>query len=145
MIFDCHVHLMNFGPEPGSIHEEEFSQLLHRMNICGIERSLLLGPVASAGFSPSPEQIYLCNEQTIAAINRQPDRLSGLCYLNPSHSDSFIAEQIDRCIRDGPLVGVKLWIAVNARDRRLDRIMDHCRRLECPVLIHAWYKTTGQV
>jgi len=52
---------------------------------------------------------------------------------------------LDRCIGDFGMKGIKLWIAVNARDARLDAVMAGARRHNLPVLHHAWYKATGYV
>jgi hypothetical protein len=51
---------------------------------------------------------------------------------------------MDRCIAGGPLLGVKQEIAVNARSELHDPMMEHCVKLDCLLLHHCWYKSTGQ-
>jgi predicted TIM-barrel fold metal-dependent hydrolase len=52
-------------------------------------------------------------------------------------------DEIRRCVRDGPMVGIKLWIARKATDPGVDAILEEAARLGVPVLQHAWLKTTG--
>jgi predicted TIM-barrel fold metal-dependent hydrolase len=49
---------------------------------------------------------------------------------------------MERCIAEGGMRGVKLWIAVKATDSRLDPIMAKAAELDVPVLHHTWYKST---
>lgn len=145
MIFDAHTHLSRFGPTPGSLDRDEVNYMLARMARCGIDKALLLGPVMAAGYDPSPDAIEQCNEHTVAAVSAAPERFAGLCYLNAAHDAKLIEDNVERFIANGPLQGIKLWVAVNARDARMDVVMEHAIRLDCPVLIHAWYKTDGPV
>jgi len=78
-------------------------------------------------------------------VRRRPDVFVGFCFLNPNHENSFLLKEITRCVEKGNLKGIKLWVAVNARSKRLNPIMEACARLDIPVLHHAWYKTIGKV
>lgn len=144
MIFDAHTHLMKCS-RSRLIDEEELSLLLARADTCGVDRVVLLGAVTIEIQNPSRDTIQLINDQTIEVVRRHPDRLSGFCYVNPRHEPSFTLDEMDRCIAGGggALIGVKLEIALNARDARHDPLMEHCAALDCPLLYHAWYKVTG--
>lgn len=108
----------------------------------GISRICNLG----TGYpSTTPGQVVSANNHTMRLVRRRPDVFVGFCFLNPNHEKSFLLKEITRCVEKGNLKGIKLWVATNARSRRLDPIMETCARLNIPVLHHAWYKTVGKV
>ncbi|MCZ6636416.1 MAG: amidohydrolase family protein, partial [bacterium] len=51
----------------------------------------------------------------------------------------------DRCVGEGRMCGIKLWVARRATDPGLDPIMEKAVDLDVPVLQHAWIKTTGNL
>ena len=53
--------------------------------------------------------------------------------------------ELDRCVANGPLVGIKLWVAAHCHERLLDPIVLRAIELEAPVLQHTWYKITGNL
>lgn len=143
MVFDIHVHLFKFAQD-GGMHDGELDRLLQRMDDCGVDHSLLLGPVTVNQF-PQTDLVRRINDHTLAAVRREPKKVSGLCYLNPELDADFNVAEINRCIADGPLLGVKFWVAQLAdNDAGHDPIMRRCAELDCPVLYHAWHKTIGR-
>ena len=138
MIIDIHVHA-NLGPETGD-PRPRLDRILDLADRARIDRLCLLGNVMRYGIQQTRRQIRTINNTTLKLVGHRPDRVSGFCFLNPQHDPAFLREEIDRCIAGG-LRGLKLEIDVNARDRRLDPIMDKAAALGIPVLHHAWYKT----
>ncbi len=69
---------------------------------------------------------------------------SGFVYLNPKQTRDSLGE-LDRCVRDGPLVGVKLWVALRCHDPLLDPLVQRAIELQAPILQHTWYKITGNL
>jgi predicted TIM-barrel fold metal-dependent hydrolase len=63
--------------------------------------------------------------------------------VNPENPADFTLAEIERRVREDGFKGVKLEFCVNARDNRLDPIMQAAERLNVPVLHHAWYNTLG--
>jgi predicted TIM-barrel fold metal-dependent hydrolase len=108
----------------------------------GVRRILLLGDVIAFGFHPTPEQIRFINDATIADVKARPDLYSGMCHVNPENPADFTVSEIERCVREHGLKGVKLEATVICTDRRLDPIMETARRLGVFVLHHAWYQAT---
>src|SRR5690606_19281983 len=94
---------------------------------------------------PTPEAIRICNTAGGEIARRYPDAYFSLCYLNPAHDPAFIADEVRRCVEEYAMRGIKLWIAVNARDKRLDPVMQAALRHDIPVFFHAWYKTVNWV
>jgi hypothetical protein len=106
----------------------------------GVARVLLLGDVMAFGWHPTPEQVRVINDATIADVKAFPGLYLGLCFLNPEHPADVLVAEIERCVRDNGLKGVKLEATVNCRDARLVPIMETLRRLGAFLVHHAWYQ-----
>lgn len=142
-IIDMHVHHTWANPaEPPWALIEETLTLAQQ---CGIAKVGLLGTYSFHGYDPTPEGVLACNTHAARIVERYPAQAYSFCYLNPAHDPAFIRAELDRCVGDYGMKGIKLWIAVNARDPRLDVVMEGARRHNLPVLHHAWYKSTGYV
>ncbi len=142
MIIDIHVHqrLTVEGEPPAA----GLDALLAAADRAGVDRLCLLGNVLRFGVNPSARRVRAINDATLACLAGRPDRLLGFCFLNPANDPGAIGAEMDRCLADGPMTGVKLWISVNARDRRLDPILRRAAALGVPVLHHAWHKTVSR-
>lgn len=108
-------------------------QLVAKMDEQGVDRSITFG------FPWHQPEIFKANNDYIMeAVNRYPDRLTGLCCLDVFAADA--ADEVRRCL-DGGLCGVgelafyQGGIASDALDR-LAPVMAICRDREVPVLIH---------
>ena len=138
MIWDAHCHLTSLE---GETPEERMTQLVRFADRLGIDRVTL-----SLGFTiypdPSPQQLQEENDQVLRALRRWPDRAFGFVYLNPNQLD-FSLQEFDRCVRDGPMVGVKLLIARRCNATELDPIAERARELKAPILQHTWLKLGG--
>ena len=138
MIIDIHVH-QRLGP--GARDPAELDRVLKLADRAHVDRLCLVGNVSRFGQHPTRRQVRTINNSTLELAQLRPDRVSGFCFLNPQHGPAFLREEIGRCVVEGGLRGIKLWVAVNARDKRLDPIMERAAELRIPVLHHAWYKT----
>ncbi len=139
VIWDVHGHLTGGGDTPAQIA----GKLLEYADRMGIERL-----VVSMGYplvdEPSPEEVRRQNDQVWQAVTHCGGRVLGLAYLNPKHTRESL-DELDRCVRDGPLVGVKLWIAVRCHESCLDPIAERAAQLRAPILQHTWLKVAGNL
>jgi predicted TIM-barrel fold metal-dependent hydrolase len=138
-IIDCHIHLQSASHR---YDEDEVQRCLALADRAGIERMVYLFNLGSGGLDPQEADLTASNDIGIELVQRHPDRFESFCYLNPSLPAAFSLAEIDRCIANGPMAGIKLWISVHADDDRLDPIMERAAELRVPVLHHAWYKAT---
>jgi uncharacterized protein len=138
-VWDLHCHLNGAGRTP----EQRMEKLLEFSSRLGIERVVLsLGmPLIE---DPTPELLRKQNDELLAVLGRYPDRAFGLVYLNPNHLD-FSLREFDRCVRDGPMLGVKLWVARRANAPELDPIVERAQALGAIVYQHTWYKAGGNL
>jgi hypothetical protein len=78
----------------------------------------------------------------MAAVKHRPDRGFGFVYLNPNHLE-FSLKEFDRCVANGPMVGVKLWTARRCNAPELDPIVRKAAEHKCVIYQHTWFKTDG--
>lgn len=141
MIIDLHTHQKPVNARGPSDQPPvtKADDMLAEADRVGIDRLCLLGWFWA---NPTVEGVRTINDVTMAMVARHPDRLHGLCFLNPNHDPAEVMDEIDRCVVRGNLDGIKLEIETNARDPRLDPIMERAAELDVFVLHHAWYKST---
>jgi predicted TIM-barrel fold metal-dependent hydrolase len=89
---------------------ERISQLLQYADRVGIERLIVFmgHPFVS---DPTPEEVRRQNDQVLRAVEHSGGRALGFVYLNPKHTEES-PQELDRCVRHGPMAGIKLWMAV---------------------------------
>ncbi len=140
-VWDVHGHLS--GPGLSGTPRERIATLLKYADRMGIERLVVFMGYPWA-YDPSPDEMRRQNDQVLEAIQHSQGRAHGFVYLNPNHTDASLAE-VDRCVADGPMIGIKLWVALRCFDERLDPIVERAVELGVPVLQHTWFKITGNL
>jgi predicted TIM-barrel fold metal-dependent hydrolase len=138
VIWDLHCH---FTGVPGQTPVERIERLLVYADRLGVQR-LCLYMGMSHFQNPSIEQLRRANDSVLEALARFPDRLFGFAYASGDHPEASVAE-IDRCVRDGPMVGIKLWVAKKCSAPELDPIIDRAAALKAAIFQHTWLKTDG--
>ncbi len=139
-IWDAHVHLSGV---PGNTPEARLASLLTYADRLGIER-LCVSMGMTWSYDPPPEDLRKQNDEVLRAVSRFPDRAFGFVYLNPKHTEASLAE-LDRCVRDGPMVGVKLWVARHCNAPELDPLVRRATELKAVILQHTYLKVTGNL
>ncbi|HEY5909009.1 MAG TPA: amidohydrolase family protein [Verrucomicrobiae bacterium] len=139
-IWDAHCHL---GGVPGTTPEARLARLLEYADRVGIAR-LCISMGMQWAEDPAPEQLRQSNDEVLRAIRAHPDRAFGFVYVNPKHTQASL-DELNRCVRDGPMVGVKLWVAQRCNAPTLDPLIARATELQAPVLQHTWLKITGNL
>src|SRR6185295_5482837 len=140
LIWDAHTH---FSGVTGDTPEERIGKLLTFADRMGVER-ICLSMGLSWNHDPSPDELRKSNDEVLRAVKRFPDRVFGFVYLSPKHIETSLTE-LDRCVRDGPMVGVKLWVAKRCNAPELDPLVRHAVELKAIILQHTYVKTTGNL
>ncbi len=136
-IWDAHVHLT---PGPGTV-EQRVDRLLTCADRMGIER-LVVFMGATWAQDPTPDQLHQQNDDVLPApLPDWPKRILGMLYLNPKHTEASL--EMDRCLANGPMVGVKLWIAMKCDRPELDPIVRRAVELQVPLVQHAYWRVMG--
>jgi predicted TIM-barrel fold metal-dependent hydrolase len=139
-IWDLHCHLSGV---PGRTPDERMAGLIRYADRMGIAR-LCVYMGMKWSYDPSPADFRKQNDEVLQALSHWHDRAFGFVYVNPKYVKESLAE-IDRCVRDGPMVGVKLWVALRANAPELDDIVKRAAELKALVFQHTWIKITGNL
>jgi uncharacterized protein len=139
VIWDAHGHLSPPGDTPG----EQIARVLRYADRMGIERVVVFMGYPWV-MDPTPDELRQQNDQVMEAVTHSSGRAFGFVYLNPRHGAASL-DELNRCVRDGPLVGVKLWVAARCHEPCLDPLVARAAELRAPVLQHTWSKITGNL
>jgi len=141
MIIDIHAHFP-LGRERSRWEDLDF--YVRRAERFGVDRICLSGDVPRYGFKPPARQVRQINRWTLQAMERHPDRIVGLCFLNPAVGADDVGRELDWAVGRHGFRGIKLWVSVNCRSRKVDPVMVQARQRGLPVLQHASNSTLGR-
>ena len=137
-IWDLHCHLTGL---PGLTPEERATHLIRYADRMGIERLCVYMGLRFLQ-NPTAEQLVQQNNEVLRARAAFPDRLFGFVYLSGEHLETSRAE-LERCVANGPMVGVKLWVASRCNDPSLHPLIARAAELKAVIFQHTWIKTGG--
>jgi len=140
MIWDLHCHL--HGVE-GRTPDERMAQLIQYADRMRIARLIVFMGYPFLN-DPTPEQLRHQNDQVLQALSHWHDRALGFVYVSANHVEASLAE-IERCIVNGPMVGIKLWVARRCSDEAIDAIIRRAAGLNAAIFQHTWYKAGGNL
>ena len=106
MIWDLHCHLNGFD---GRTPDEKMAAMIQFADRMGVDR-LCVYMGYPFDNDPNPETLRAQNNQVLQALSHWHHRAFGFVYLNPKYAQASL-DEFNRCVRDGPMVGVKLWVA----------------------------------
>jgi predicted TIM-barrel fold metal-dependent hydrolase len=137
-VWDLHCHLTGL---PGRTPDEIMAALVARADRMGIE-CLIVFMGYPLDQDPSPDSLRRQNDQVLQALSHWHHRAFGFCYVSPNQVEASLHE-MDRCIRDGPMVGIKLWVAHRCHDPAIDPIIRRAHELGAAIYQHTWFKAGG--
>jgi hypothetical protein len=140
MIWDLHCHLSGVD---GQTPDERIAQIMVYADRMGVERLVFFMGYPML-VDPSPDDLRRQNDQVLQAISHWHDRAFGFAYVSPRHVDASL-EEIERCVANGPMVGIKLWVAQRCSDEQIDPIIRRCAELKAAVYQHTWHKSGGNL
>ncbi|MEO8497046.1 MAG: amidohydrolase family protein [Planctomycetota bacterium] len=138
MIWDLHCHLSGVR---GVTPEQRMSELLRYADRVGVER-LVVFMGMNWSQDPTPEDLRQQNDEVLQAISHWHDRAFGFVYLSARHVEASLSE-LERCVANGPMVGVKLWVAKKCDDEQIDPIIRRATELNAVIFQHTWLKADG--
>ncbi len=140
MIWDLHCHLNGFD---GRTPDEKMAEMIRYADRMGIDRLCVYMGYPFVN-EPTPDVLRAQNDQVLQALSHWHHRAFGFVYLNPKYRQASL-DELNRCVRDGPMVGVKLWVAVRANSAELDPIIEQAVALKAVIFQHTWIKTDGNL
>lgn len=141
---DAHIHVMSQALMDlytgGGVAAPGAADIIARLDEAQIERAIVIG----YGYLRElpPEMAAAENDYAAAQVALHPDRLIGLCGVNPLREGA--AAEIDRCVDQLGMTGVKIHIPNSMLDLRqpdqaaaLGAVFDRAVERDLPVLMHA--------
>lgn len=138
-VWNLHCHLYGL---PGSSGTEKVENTLRIADRLGIHRLIFYMGMEVGSTNPSPEDLRRYNDECMQAVKPFHPRVLAFVYLNPDHVD-FCLQELDRCVKNGPMVGIKLWVARRCNLPELDPIVRKAVELRAPIYQHTWMKVAG--
>ncbi len=137
-IWDVHSHVTT----PGATPAKRMEALLTIADRVGVERlCICMSPPWQ--YEPTPEQFRKSNDDVIEILRHWNSRVFGFVYLNPKFPRESLAE-LERCVADGPMIGIKLWVGWRAHRAEVDAIVQRAAELKAVILQHTWLKQRGK-
>jgi hypothetical protein len=140
-IWDVHCHLNSFN---GSTIREKVDDALRFADRMGVERMLMLTAGLGFGGNQGAAGLKVRNDYCIEAVKYAPDRIFGCAFMDPNYLPTCL-DEIYRCVRDGPLVGLKFEFDTPrlANSGELDPIFARAAEVHAVIMHHTWIITGG--
>jgi predicted TIM-barrel fold metal-dependent hydrolase len=138
-VWNLHCHLYGL---PGTTGEEKVANTLKIADRLGINRLIFYMGMEVGSLNPTNDDIRRYNDECMAAIKPHHPRVLGFVYLNPD-DPKFSVQELDRCVANGPLVGVKLWVSRHCNTPELDPVVARAAELQAPIYQHTWLNIQG--
>jgi predicted TIM-barrel fold metal-dependent hydrolase len=137
-IWDLHCH-----PVQGDSSYKRMENLVSYADRMGVERMCIYmaWPFPST-VDATPDQFRQDNDEIIAILKDWGTRAFGFVFLNPHYPKECLYE-LERCVAEGPMVGVKLWVGWKCNRPELDPIIKRAAELKALVFQHCWYKSSN--
>jgi len=132
MIIDVHAHILYDI-------EKDKRDTLKAMELYGIDKVYVS---AVREMFPDRDEVHLLNNEVAKFIREQPGKVGGYVYINPTHPDAM--DVLRRGVEEQGMDGVKLWMSTLCDDVSVYPIAEQAAEYNIPILIHAFYKATGQ-
>jgi len=137
-IWDLHCH-----PVQGDTPYKRMEKMVSYADRMGIERMCIyMGYPFPGAIDSTPEQFRQDNDNILAILKDWGTRAFGFVYLNPHHLKESLYE-LERCVADGPMVGIKLWVGWKCSKPELDPIVKRAAELKALIFQHCWFKAGG--
>jgi len=127
---DAHNHVWL---KDGLLNEKRMTDLLDAADAVGIERICVSVPLTCP--YASPEMCFNANNAVYKAM-QYSDKFIGFAFADAAGGDAMLQE-VDRCIVDLGMAGIKLYHQHKLQDRIQTALMQKAADLGVPVLMHA--------
>jgi len=140
-VINWHEHAGLGAMKPGE-GLENADALVKSMKDAGMEKAVISRPIMGGLHAPV-EDIAAVNDFIGAAVQKYPDKLRGLVYVDPLYGEGAIRE-IDRCRKEWGAIGVKLYNQYTMDDDIQNPIIEYCIEHDLFILMHAGHLTWDQ-
>jgi predicted TIM-barrel fold metal-dependent hydrolase len=121
------------GPPEFKIGSFSIEDAVESADRLGINEMWVSVPISGGRFAPI-EEVRMCNDCTLEALRRFPDRFIGYCFVIPGMTETL--DEIERCL-DAGMSGIKLYNQYKYSEPVLDPIAEKAIEHGIPILGHA--------
>ncbi len=134
-MIDVHGHIW--------MHEREISKrdVLSLCKKFGIKK-VFISSLYEDIFNPDENEISNANNTTFSFIKESGGLAEGMAYINPRNANC--AAEAKSCLENG-MKGIKLWVSAFCDDTPVNPVAELAINYKVPLLVHAFYKSTGQL
>lgn len=131
-VINWHEHV--WPNKNGAFDERQCDSLVETAEKTFMDKVVCSVPISGEG--ATPEAFRRCNDILYAAMKRHPGKIKGFAYVNPGYGREAL-EEIDRCINELGMIGIKLYNQYFISDPVVRPIIEMCIQLDIPILEHA--------
>ena len=131
-VINWHEHV--WPDSKGQLDEKLCDELVENAKMTYMDKLLCSVPVLRG--NPTPDRVKACNNILAKAMKKYPGFIKGMAFVNPGYVKESIYE-IDRCINELGMVGIKLYNQYFISDPVVRGIIEKCIDLDIPILEHA--------
>jgi len=132
-VVNWHEHV--WMTQDGKLDASRMEKLIVSAEKTGMDTLLCSLPVYWDRFC-SPELMRKANDLVVEAMKAHPDKIMGMCFINPGFTREAIYE-IERCVNEFGMVGIKMYHQYFMNDPIQFPIIEKCIELDIPILMHA--------
>lgn len=133
VVVNWHEHVW-FSPGKRLLNVESCDNLVATAREFYMDKVVCSLPIS--GGIPDPKDIRICNDVVAEAMKRHPGYIKGMAFINPGYIRESL-DEIDRCINELGMIGIKLYNQYFADDPILHQLYEKCIDLDIPILFHA--------
>lgn len=134
-VHSWHEHVWFRSNEEQVLNERHLERQMEVFDLFGFDRIVVSLPILHMKRCPA-ELFQKANAVVYEAMKRYPGKVYGMAYVHPGHLTEALA-QIDHCVQDLGMVGVKLYRDYRMDDPIQNPIIEKCIDLDVPILMHA--------
>ena len=132
-VISWHEHVCE--EKPGILDVRQCDAFVEDAKSLGFDRVVCSIPIPEDPWCP-PEDFIRVNNVMKVAMNRYPEFISGMAFVNPGYFREA-GDEVRRCIEDLGMIGVKLYHQYFIDEPVLFPLIETCIDLNVPILMHA--------
>lgn len=136
-VVSWHEHIFSSDLEHEVFPEAHAAEFVRALDFLGIDKMVSSCPVTHIKRC-EPALYKKANNVTYQAMQHYPGRIYGMAYVHPGYPQEAL-DEIERCINELGMVGVKLYYDYTMDDPIYDCIIRKCTELDVPILMHSMH------
>ena len=138
-VHSWHEHVWFRSLQDPTLNVEHLERQMEVFDRLGFDKIVVSLPI-TAMKRCSAELFKLANAAVYEAMKRYPEKVYGMAYVHAGYLQDAL-DEIDHCVQDLGMVGVKLYRDYFMDDPVQNPIIEKCIQLDVPILMHVMHNT----